>query len=129
MKRLTFLCLGLWALLLGVSLGAQDVEAELEQVKAQRARLEAEHDEQTRRCYQKLNVNDCKREVQILRSEALRPVITRQRELEAVLRKQKADEQRAKTQERREAHERRMQERGNNPVTLPLEPPVAPRQP
>lgn len=111
------------------ALWAQTPEVELEQVKAQRSRLEAHHDEQIRQCYQKLNVNDCKREAQIDRSEALRPVVNRQRELEAVLRKQKADEQRAKAQERREAHERRMQDRGGPPAALPLEPPVPPRQP
>lgn len=108
---------------------AQDIQLELEQVKARRTQLEAQYDEQTRQCYQKLSVNDCKREVQISRSEVLRPVIARQRELEAVLRKQKADEQRDKAQERREAHEKRLIERGGNPVNLPLDPPVAPRQP
>lgn len=110
-------------------MGSTDPSAELEQVKAQRSQLEAQFDEQIRRCHQKLNVNDCKREAQLTRSDVLRPVIQRQRELEAELRKQKADEQRAKAQERREAHERRLQERGGAPVSLPTEPPVAPRQP
>ena len=123
------LCLGLLALFSAACGWAQETEAELERVKAQRSRLEAQYDEQTRGCYQKLNVNDCKREVQIARSEALQPIVAKQRELEAVLRKQKADEQRAKAQERREAHERRMQDRGGPPAALPLEPPVPPRQP
>jgi hypothetical protein len=122
-------CIGLLAGWFCTALWAQAPEVELEQVKAQRSRLEAHHDEQIRQCHQKLNVNDCKREAQIDRSEALRPVVNRQRELEAVLRKQKADEQRAKALERREAHERRMQDRGGPPVALPLEPPVPPRQP
>lgn len=113
----------------GGGVWAQDIQLELEQIKARRTQLEAQYDEQTRQCYQKLSVNDCKREVQINRSEVLRPVIARQRELEAVLRKQKADEQRDKAQERREAHEKRLIERGGNPVNLPLDPPVAPRQP
>lgn len=113
----------------GGGVWAQDTQLELEQVKARRTLLEAQYDEQTRQCYQKLSVNDCKREVQISRSDELRPVIARQRELEAVLRKQKADEQRDKAQERREAHEKRLIERGGNPVNLPLDPPVAPRQP
>ncbi len=122
----------LWTCLFGAVLAAwasPETDAELAQVKAQRSLLEAQYDDQARACYQKLNVNDCKREVQLNRSEALRPVIQRQRELEAEMRKQKADEQRAKAQERREAHERRLQERGGSSVTLPMAPPVAPRQP
>jgi hypothetical protein len=113
----------------GLAAHAQDPQAELERVKDQRSRLENQYEEQNRQCYQKLNVNDCKREVQISRSDALRPIIERQRELEAVLRRQKADEQRDKAQERRQAHEKRLHERGGQPVTLPLEAPVVPRQP
>jgi hypothetical protein len=107
---------------------AQETALALEKVKEHRSQLEADFDEQTRVCYQKLSVNDCKREVQLRRSDTLRPVIERQRELEALMRKQKADEQRDKARERREAHEKRMLDRGS-PVSLPLEPPVSPRQP
>lgn len=129
MKSFVTTCGFLLACGWGLGVCAQDPQLELERVKAQRSQLEAQYDEQTRQCYQKLNVNDCKREVQISRSEALRPVVARQRELEALLRKQKADEQRDKAQERRQAHEKRLIERGGSPVTLPLDPPVAPRQP
>lgn len=113
-------CANAWA--------SSEVQAQLEQARAERTRIEDHFDGLDRQCHQKLNVNDCRREVQLARSEALRPILMRQRELEAALRKERAQEQRNKAQERRESHEQRQRERSPKP-DLPVQPPETPRQP
>ncbi len=105
-----------------------EVQTQLEQVRAEKTRGEAGFDELDRQCHQKLNVNDCRRDVQLKRSEVLRPLTMRQRDLEAELRKERAQEQRAKAQERRESHEQRQRDRTPKP-DFPLLPPDSPRQP
>lgn len=111
-----------------VAWASPEIQAQLDQVKAERTRVDDHFDGLDRQCHQKLNVNDCRREVQLARSEALRPLTVRQRELEAALRKERAQDQRSKAQERREAHEQRQRDRTPKPE-LPLQPPESPRQP
>jgi hypothetical protein len=105
-----------------------ELQTQLEQVRAERTRVEDHFDGLDRQCHQKLNVNDCRRDVQLARSEALRPIMVRQRELEAALRKERAQDQRNKAQERRESHEQRQRDRTPKPE-LPRQPPETPRQP
>jgi hypothetical protein len=103
-----------------------ELQAELDRVKAERSDIEAQFEARNRQCYQKLQVNDCKRDVQWARSEALRPVTVRQRSLEAELRQHKAEAQRVKAQERREAHEQRGREIVRPSEAAPAQPPRQP---
>ncbi len=110
------------------AMASPEVQAQLEQVKSERTRVEASFDEFERQCHQKINVTDCRHDVQLKRSDAIRPLMARQRDLEAALRKERAQEQRAKAQERRESHEQRQRDRTPRP-DLPLLPPDSPRPP
>ena len=86
--------------LMSVHAQTLDIDFELNQVKAQRAAVEADFDALLRDCYQRLNVNDCRAQVQIERSQALQPIKHRLRQLTEQQRQIKADQRREKIQSR-----------------------------
>ncbi len=127
MKTLAFPgVLALACLFSAAACATPELQAELDRVKAERSDIEAQFETRNRQCYQKLQVNDCKRDVQWDRSEALRPITVRQRSLEAELRQHKAEAQRVKAQERREAHEQRGRGVARPSDAAPAQPPRQP---
>ena len=77
-----------------------DIDFELNQVKAQRATIEADFDARLRDCYQRFNVNDCRNQVQSERALALQPIKQRLHQLTQEQRRIKADQRREKIQNR-----------------------------
>jgi hypothetical protein len=80
-----------------------DVDQELQDIKTQRSQLEEEFNQRLRDCYQKFNVTDCRKEVTSAKTKALFPLLEKQRELQARLRAEKADQRRAKILEKQSA--------------------------
>ena len=100
---------------------------QIEETRAELARVEAEYAEQARLCYQKLHVNACRQAVQKSRSERIRPMQERLRSLESEMRAERAKGRREDLRQRQLDHDLRLKPG----ATLPSEPvdTSVPRQP
>jgi uncharacterized membrane-anchored protein YhcB (DUF1043 family) len=87
----------------GASATQADLEQELQDIKTQRAQLEDVFSQQLLDCLQKFNVTDCRQGVLSAKAKALSPLKDKQRELQARLRTEKADQRRAKILEKQSA--------------------------
>ncbi|MDI9329998.1 MAG: hypothetical protein QM527_01530 [Alphaproteobacteria bacterium] len=85
---------------LGQQALAQDSD-ELLKIRSSMEQIEDVHAQQLRACHQKLNVTSCRQAVLASRVEALRPLIERERDLQTLARKQKADARRSQIESRR----------------------------
>jgi hypothetical protein len=87
-------------------------DTELARIKTQKEQLVALLEVRMRECFQRFNVNACKRQVQLEHDQAMDALTSRQRELAAQKRHQKADQHEAQVLRRR-------QERGSDQRDAP----------
>ena len=107
MKLFWALCwlAGVWAAL-GAA-WAQEADT-LDKVRAEMAEVEAYYQQRARECHQKLNVNDCRQEVQAGRSRDIQPIQARLRTLESAVRQERAESRRTQIRQRQAEHDARV---------------------
>ena len=101
------------------------IDNELTQIQSQLDQLRAQYGERQKECEQKFNVTDCSVRLKLERSQALQPLIERQRLLQQEQRQQKADARRSDLEHKHKEHELRhtpATASGQSPAYEPVRP-------